>query len=128
MGFEPGQTVQEIGFDEDTDGALREAIENRIGQSLADQDFDDEVDAVVLWFREEDGDLVDALVDARTLLVDTGVVWLLTPASGRAGYVEASDISDSAVTAGLQIAGSAKAAPDWSGTRLVAPKTSRARR
>jgi len=32
-----------------------------------------------------DGDLVDALVDAITLLSDSGVVWLLTPKTGRDG-------------------------------------------
>ena len=38
--------------------------------------------------REDDGDLVDALVDAITPLADHGVIWLLTPKAGRAGHVE----------------------------------------
>ena len=37
------------------------------------------LDAVLLWWREDDGDLTDALVDAITLLADDGVIWLLTP-------------------------------------------------
>ena len=35
-------------------------------QDLVDEDYDDVADAVVLWFRDEDGDLTDALVDATT--------------------------------------------------------------
>ena len=34
---------------------------------------DEVVDVVLLWFREEDGDLIDALVDSITSLADQGV-------------------------------------------------------
>ena len=64
LGFQPGQVVQEIGYDDDVDQELREAIEDVIGQELVDEDYDDVADVVVLWFRDEDGDLTDALVDA----------------------------------------------------------------
>ena len=64
LGFQPGQVVQEIGYDDDVDQELREGIEAVIGQELVDEDYDDVADAVVLWFRDEDGDLTDALVDA----------------------------------------------------------------
>src|SRR5436305_14294446 len=62
LGFQPGQVVQEIGYDDDVDQELREAIEEITGQDLVDEDYDDVADAVVLWFRDEDGDLTDALV------------------------------------------------------------------
>ena len=73
LGFEPGQVVQEIGYDDDVDQELREAIEDVIGQDLVDEDYDDVADAVLLWFRDEDGDLTDALVDATGLIEDGGV-------------------------------------------------------
>ena len=66
LGFQPEQVVQEIGYDDDVDQELREAIEEVIGSELVDEDYDDVADAVVLWFREEDGDLTDALVDATS--------------------------------------------------------------
>ncbi|MFE7133352.1 DUF3052 domain-containing protein [Streptomyces sp. NPDC057638] len=122
LGFEPGQVVQEIGYDDDVDHDLREGIESVIGQDLVDEEYDDVADVVVLWFRDEDGDLTDALVDALGLLEDGGLIWLLTPKTGRDGYVEPSDISDAAQTAGLSQTKSISVAKDWAGSRLVAPK------
>jgi len=122
LGFEPGQVVQEIGFDDDVDHELRESIESLIGQELVDEDYDDVADVVLLWFRDEDGDLTDALVDAIGLLEDGGMIWLLTPKTGRDGYVEPSDISDAAQTAGLSQTKSISVAKDWSGTRMASPK------
>jgi len=78
-----------------------------------------------MWWREGDGDLVDALVDSLTNLGDNGVVWLLSPKAGRDGHVEPSDIEEAAPTAGLSSTRSTSAAPEWSGTRLVAPKAAR---
>jgi len=122
LGFKPGQVVQEIGYDDDCDEELRASIEAVIGSELVDEDYEDAVDVVVLWWREDDGDLVDGLVDARTPLADGGHIWLLTPKAGRAGHVEPSDIGEAAPTAGLAQTSSMSAARDWSGTRLVAPK------
>ncbi|MEU8529384.1 MULTISPECIES: DUF3052 domain-containing protein [Streptomyces] len=122
LGFEPGQVVQEIGYDDDVDQDLREGIESTIGQELVDEDYDDVADVVLLWFRDEDGDLTDALVDAIGLLEDGGNVWLLTPKTGRDGYIEPSDISDAAQTAGLSQTKSISVAKDWTGTRLATPK------
>ena len=56
--------VQEIGYDDDVDQELREGIERSSGEELVDEDYDDVADAIVLWFRDDDGDLTDALVDA----------------------------------------------------------------
>ncbi|MFD8011805.1 DUF3052 domain-containing protein [Streptomyces sp. NPDC058955] len=122
LGFEPGQVVQEIGYDDDVDQDLREGIESIIGQELMDEEYDDVADAVVLWFRDEDGDLTDALVDSIGLLEDGGNIWLLTPKTGRDGYIEPSDITDAAQTAGLSQSKSISVAKDWTGTRLAAPK------
>ena len=122
LGFEPGQVVQEIGFDDDVDHELREGIESLIGQDLVDEDYDDVADVVLLWFRDEDGDLTDALVDVIGLLEDGGMIWLLTPKTGRDGYVEPSDISDAAQTAGLSQTKSISVGKEWSGTRLATPK------
>ncbi|KUJ66363.1 hypothetical protein ACZ90_37735 [Streptomyces albus subsp. albus] len=122
LGFEPGQVVQEIGYDDDVDHDLREGIESLIGQELVDEDYDDVADVVLLWFRDEDGDLTDALVDAIGLLDEGGTIWLMSPKTGRDGYIEPSDISDAAQTAGLSQTKSINAAKDWSGTRLIAPK------
>ncbi|MEU3603349.1 DUF3052 domain-containing protein [Streptomyces sp. NPDC006798] len=122
LGFEPGQVVQEIGFEDDADQDLREGIESVIGQELVDEEYDDVADVVLLWFRDEDGDLTDALVDAIGLLDEGGRIWLLTPKTGRDGYVEPSDINDAAQTAGLSQTKSISVAQDWVGTKLIAPK------
>jgi hypothetical protein len=82
-------------------------------------------DAVILWWREDDGDLIDALVDGLTNLAEGGFIVLFTPKAGRDGFVDASDIQEAALTAGLHASGSANAARDWNGSRLVAPKSAR---
>ena len=125
LGFQPEQVVQEIGFDDDVDHELREGIESLIGQDLVDEDYDDVADVVLLWFRDEDGDLTDALVDVIGLLEDGGMIWLLTPKTGRDGYVEPSDISDAVRTAGLSQTKSISVGKEWSGTRLATPKSKR---
>ncbi len=126
LGIEPGMVVQVVGGDNDVDDALLADIAHRAGTELVlTEDSDDVVDVVVLWWRDGDGDLVDALVDSLTNLGDHGVVWLLTPKAGRDGHVEPSDIDEAAPTAGLSSTRSTSAAPEWSGTRLVSPKASR---
>jgi len=99
LGIKPGQVVQEIGYDDDCDEQLRGAITQVDGVELVDEDYDDVVDVVLLWWRDGDGDLVDALVDALTPLADGGYIWLLTPKAGRSGHVEPSDIGEAAPTA-----------------------------
>ncbi|MEE1787850.1 DUF3052 domain-containing protein [Streptomyces sp. SP17BM10] len=125
LNFEEGQIVQELGYDEDTDQDLREGIEEITGTDLVDEDYDDVADAVLLWHRDDDGDLTDALVDALEYLAEGGLIWLLTPKTGRAGHIEASDIADAAKTAGLSQTSSIAVAKDWAATRLAtksAPK------
>lgn len=128
LGIEPGMVVQVVGSDEYVDTDLMTDVVSRAGTELITTDDSDEVvDVVLIWWREGDGDLVDALVDALTNLGDSGVVWLLTPKAGRDGHVEPSDIDEAAPTAGLSSTRSTSAAPEWSGTRLVSPKASRAK-
>jgi hypothetical protein len=125
LGIKPGHVVQEIGYDDDCDEQLRESVVNLQGVELVDEDYDDVVDGVLLWWRDGDGDLVDALVDALTPLADGGYILLLTPKSGRDGHVEPSEIGESAPTAGLSQTFTVSAGRNWSGTRLVAPKARR---
>jgi hypothetical protein len=125
LGFRASQVVQEIGWDDDSDEELRSSIEIVTEAELVDEDYEEVVDVVLLWWRDEDGDLVDGLVDARTSLADGGHIWLLTPKAGRDGHVEPSDIDEASPTAGLSQTSSVSAAKDWSGTRLVAPKARR---
>lgn len=125
LGLQPGLTVQERGFDDDADLDLRTGIEQVVEGELVDEDYDDVVDVVVMWWREDDGDLVDGLVDAIGLLADHGVVWLMTPKPGRPGHIDAEDIADAAPTAGLQQTSTISAGSQWQGTRLVAPRAKR---
>jgi hypothetical protein len=125
LGLRAGQVVQELGFDDDCDDTLRSAVAELTGTALVDEDYEDVVDVVMLWWRDDDGDLVDALVDSLISLDDGGVVWLLTPKAGRPGHVEPGEIGDAAPTAGLHQTSSISAAPEWSGTRLVARRSNR---
>jgi hypothetical protein len=125
LGIKPGQVVQEIGYDDDCDDELRDAIASADGVEVVGEDYDDVVDVVLLWWRDGDGDLVDALVDALTPLADGGYIWLLTPKAGRPRHVEPSEIGEAAPTAGLSQTSTVSAGRDWSGTRLVAPKARR---
>jgi hypothetical protein len=125
LGLKAGQLVQELGWDEDCDEELRSSIVAVTGHELVDEDHDDVVDVVLLWWRDGDGDLVDALVDSKISLADGGVVWVLSPKAGRGGHVEPSDIGDAAPIAGLNQTSSISAAGEWSGTRLVAPRSGR---
>jgi hypothetical protein len=128
LGFQSGQVVQELGYDSDCDDELRAAIEAVIGSELVDSEYDDVVDVVLLWFREDDGDLVDALVDALASLADGGHIWLFTPKAGRDGHIEPSEIGEAAPTAGLAHTSSISAGREWAGTRLVSPKVARSGR
>ena len=128
LGLRAGIVVQELGWDEDCDDDLRADVEDVTGSELVDVDLGDVADVVLLWWRDGDGDLVDALVDAKTDLAEGGVVWLLTPKVGRAGHVDPSDVTDAAPTAGLATTSTVSAADDWSGIMLVAPNSARTAR
>ena len=80
-----------------------------------DEDVDDDVRMMV----------EDAIVDALTDLADSGYIWLMTPKVGRSGYVDAADVAEAALTAGLALTNSVQASPDWTATKLVRPKGAR---
>lgn len=128
LGVEPGMVVQELGWDTDVDEAVRDAVEERAGDDLLDEDAVDVVDLVLMWWREGDGDLVDALVDAGGPLAESGVIWVLTPKTGRPGHVEPSEIAEAAPTAGLSQTSNVSVGDTWAGARLVAPKAAKSRR
>ncbi|GAB2581519.1 DUF3052 domain-containing protein [Kribbella sp. DT2] len=128
LGLESGWVVQELGYDEDCDDALRDAIQETTGEEFVGEDTDDVVDVVLLWFRDGDGDLVDALFDVLTDLKAGGVVWLMTPKVGRDGYVDAADVAEAAPTAGLSTTSSLTVTDDWSATKLVMPKSPRVKK
>ena len=101
LGLTAGMVVQELGWDNDTDDDLRIAVEDAIDADMVDGDYGNVVDAVLLWWRDEDGDLVDGLVEALTDLVGGGSIWLLTPKVGRPNSVDPADIAEAAPIAGL---------------------------
>ncbi|WP_216208592.1 DUF3052 domain-containing protein [Amycolatopsis aidingensis] len=125
LGIRPDMVVQEIGWDEDVDEDVRSAIEELIEGELLDEDADEVVDVVLLWWREDDGDLGDALLDARVPIDENGVIWVLTPKTGQPGHVEPSDIAEAVPAAGLSQTSNASIGAHWAGTRLVPRSKSR---
>jgi hypothetical protein len=123
MGLAKGDLVLEIGFDSDCDSTLRDEIRGITGTELIENSTTDVVDAVIIWWRDGDGDLVDELMDAITYLAENGSIWVLTPKVGRDGHVEPSDIQDAAPVAGLSQTSTIALAQDWTATRLVARKS-----
>lgn len=123
LGLRSGMVVQELGWDNDTDEELRVAVMDGIDADMVDGEYGNVVDAVVLWWRSDDGDLVDGLVDALTDLVGGGFIWLLTPKIGRPNSVDATDVAEAAPVAGLSQTTTATVSKDWAATKLVAPKT-----
>jgi hypothetical protein len=118
LGFLTGNVVQEFGWADDVDDDLRAEIEALVGNDLVDEDYGDVTDGVIVWWRDDDGDLTDMLVDVQTVLDDGGLIWLFTPKPGRDRHVEHNDIQEAATTAGLHATSTFAIAPDWSATKL----------
>jgi len=123
LGIKPEMVVQEIGWDEDVDDDVRAAIEEQTGGDILDEDAEEVVDVVLLWWRVDDGDLGDALIGAREMLEPNGVIWVLTPKTGQPGHVEPSEITETVPQVGLAQTGNLSVGPAWAGTRLVSPKS-----
>ena len=83
LGIQNDQIVQELGWDTDADDDIRAEVEEICGSELLDEDADEVIDVVLLWWRDGDGDLVDRLMDAITPLAEDGVIWVLTPKTGK---------------------------------------------
>ena len=122
MGMKKGDLILEVGFDESSDAGLREQIRAITGNDFLSNNSQEVVDAVIIWWRDGDGDLVDELMDSLTYLSERGIICVLTPKVGRDGHVEPSDIQDAAPIAGLNQTSTLSVAPDWSASRLVARK------
>ncbi|WP_018501920.1 DUF3052 domain-containing protein [Parafrankia discariae] len=127
LGVVAGTLVQSLNEDDDIAQDLLDAVTTSSGTDLVPEDSDDVVDVVLLWWREDDGDLANALIDARRQLSEDGVIWLLTPKAGRDGHVEPSDVLDAVPTAGLVQTSTVSVAAEWAGMRLAAPKSQRVR-
>jgi hypothetical protein len=123
LGLKPGMVVQELGWDEDVDDHIRMEIENVLDADLVDGNHGDVVDAVLLWWRDDDGDLVDALVDSLTDLAGGGAIWLLTPKIGRPGAVDPAEVAEAGPIAGLSTTTTVALGKEWTATKLVAPKS-----
>ncbi|WP_438874126.1 DUF3052 domain-containing protein [Tessaracoccus lacteus] len=124
LGLALGQVVQELGWDEDVDDALRDDIMDIIDAEMIEEPLE-AVDVVVLWWRDEDGDVADGLVDAMTDLSGNGWIWLLTPKVGRPGFIDPASIAEGVTVAGLSLTSTANCADDWQATRVVRPKGAR---
>ena len=122
MGLAKDDLILEVGHDSDCDSTLRDQIMSITGTTFLEGSTNEVVDAVIIWWREGDGDLVDELMDGLTYLVENGVIWVMTPKAGRDGHVEPSDIQDAAPIAGLSVTSTLALAKDWTATRLVARK------
>ena len=122
LGLEPEQVIQELGWDEDIDEAFRAQVVEAVGSELEDEDYTGVVDHVLLWWRDGDGDLTDALVDSLGTLEEGGSIVLLTPTAGQDGEVDPAEVEEAASTAGLHTSGTTKCGPAWVATRLVSPR------
>lgn len=121
LGLLPSIVVQELGWDTDVDEELRADIMDCIDADLI-EDAVEAVDVVLLWWRDDDGDVADGLVDSLTGLSSTGYIWLLTPKLGRDGFVDPADLAEGAVTAGLALTSSVVVSPGWQAHKVVRSK------
>lgn len=119
LGIGSGTVIQLRGWDDDCDDELLRGVARAAGAEPVADDYDDVVDVVLMWWRDDDGDLVDELLDAVPMLADKGAIWLVTPKPGRDGHVEPEEIAEAAPTVGLRVTANISAAADWNGTRLV---------
>lgn len=124
LGLAAGMVVEELGWDEDADATLREDIMDIIDADMVEESLEG-VDVVLLWWRDDDGDVADGLVEAITDLAPEGYIWVMSPKVGRQGFIEASDLAEGAVTAGLSLTGTANVSAEWLATKVVRPKSSR---
>ena len=124
LGFASGSVIQEFGYDDDVDEAVRAQIEEETGQELVDEDYRDIVDGAVAGWRDEDGDvddLADLFLDMKANLEsDVSPCWVLVPGTRSPGYVTADVIKDAAETAGLMATTSVAVGAAWMGVKLTA--------
>lgn len=119
FGLKAGAVIQEFGYDDDADESLREAIQAITSEDLVGEDYGDVVDGALVWFREDDEDLADLLMDVQTLLDDGATVLLLTPKAGQSGHVEPRDIEEASSLAGMHATSSVVVGDTWVATHLA---------
>ncbi|MCK0114113.1 DUF3052 domain-containing protein [Ornithinimicrobium sp. F0845] len=121
LGFAHDMIVLEYGYDDDVDETFRERVIEVVGSPLEEEDYTGVVDAVLLWWRDGEGDLTDELVDCLALLEEGGFIALVTPGSGRGDRVPAHDVQEACATAGLTASGAVPLGDDgeWHAQRLV---------
>ena len=103
LGFASGSVIQEFGYDDDVDEAVRAQIEEETGQELVDEDYR------------------DIFLDMKANLEsDVSPCWVLVPGTRSPGYVTADVIKDAAETAGLMATTSVAVGAAWMGVKLTA--------
>ncbi|MDR2930185.1 MAG: DUF3052 domain-containing protein [Propionibacteriaceae bacterium] len=124
LGLARGMVVEELGWDDDVAEDFRQAVMEDIDSDLVEESTE-AVDAVILWLRDDDGDVVDLLIDSLTDLGPQGFLWVLTPKIGRPGHVAQSDLSEGVLAAGLVLTTTVSASAQWSAHKVVRPKSAR---
>jgi hypothetical protein len=125
FGLPRDAVVQIVGWDDDCDEELLAALRSAVAEVVL-EDAGEVVDAVLVFWREEDGDLADGLLDALAMLAHGGAVWLATPKPGRSGHLAGSDVKEAVQVAGLQATSTIGLGGHWQAARLTAPKNARA--
>ena len=124
LGLVEGMVVEELGWDDDVDEDFRQAVMEVIDSDLLEES-PEAVDAIILWLRQDDGDVMELLIDSLTDLSSNGFLWVMTPKIGRAGHVSQSDLAEGVIAAGLSLTTPATVSKDWSAHRIVRPKGNR---
>lgn len=124
LGLKPDSLVHIVGWGDDCGDALLEQINDAVLEVVLDE-ATEVVDAVLLWWRDYDGDLADGLLDALAMLADGGAVWLLTPKPGRDGHMSSPEVKEAVQVAGMQITTTIGVGTDWQAAKLTAPKGGR---
>ncbi|QDO88983.1 DUF3052 domain-containing protein [Ornithinimicrobium ciconiae] len=121
LGFAHDQIVLEYGYDDDVPDPFRQEVEEVVGGPMEEEGYTGVVDAVLLWWRDGDGDLTDELVECVSLLEDGGFIALVTPGAGRDDRIAAHDVQEACATAGLTASGAVPLGDDgeWHVQRLV---------
>jgi hypothetical protein len=125
LGLPGDAVVQVVGWDDDCDQGFLDALAAAVEEVVLD-DAADVVDAVLVFWRDDDGDLADGLLDALAMLADGGAVWLATPKPGRSGHMSGSDVKEAVQVAGLQATSTIGVAGHWQAARLTTRKRARA--
>ena len=126
LGLAPDALVQIVGWDDDCDEDCLAELEDLVSEVVMGDEAENVVDGLLVWWREEDGDLADGLLDALSMLADDGVVWLFTPRPGRTGHMPSSEVKEAVQVAGHQVTSTIGAGSDWQAARITAPKSGRA--